>query len=294
MLAHMCIFPFIRLQGIMILLLAVLAACVGAERESSIANGKPRSIDMVASLVDPLMLEDFLASVWDNSPRHFHHGNESKDDSDLDDAQQSREPRRPPLAAPILSSGISLDAMLHHYAPLFREQDKAAHVDVRLNGTRIPTNIPSNTTSSSSFLSSRNLMTLLEDEGKSTIFRLEYLDLPDADPVARLATAFLDVFGFPVSVHAYASGPSQSALQPHSDPYDVFVVQLSGSKDWTVRVVGWVGRGMLCDGVGWRGMGVGWGGGGILRDAVGWGGSGGCHSFRSGNGRLQHTQPCTP
>jgi len=38
------------------------------------------------------------------------------------------------------------------------------------------------------------------------------------------------------SVHVYATGPHKGArgLKPHTDPYDVFVLQLEGVKEWTV------------------------------------------------------------
>ncbi len=224
--------------------LCVLFASVSAEPEKPIANDKSsQSIgengDLVASLIRPVILNDFFDSVWERAPHHFQHGQGSNGDGDQGGAEKdNRHSSRPSPSsrAPCILSGLTLDTLLHHYAPLFREQGKAGNVDVRLNGTRMALNASSDSDSPASFLSSRALMALLE-EGKSLIFRLEHLALPDADPVARLATAVTDVFGLPASLHAYVSGPSQSALQPHSDPYDVFVAQVAGSKAWTVRGV---------------------------------------------------------
>lgn len=44
------------------------------------------------------------------------------------------------------------------------------------------------------------------------------------------------------SIHAYFSNEQAEALKPHTDPYDVAVVQLAGSKEWTVCFPGVTNR----------------------------------------------------
>ena len=63
----------------------------------------------------------------------------------------------------------------------------------------------------------------------------------DGDDVSRtvhmLQQGVMDVFGTDSTVHLYhATQPGSRALQPHTDPYDVLVLQLQGSKVWTTCV----------------------------------------------------------
>eukprot|EP00931_Biecheleriopsis_adriatica_P031245 TRINITY_DN18346_c0_g1_i1.p1 TRINITY_DN18346_c0_g1~~TRINITY_DN18346_c0_g1_i1.p1 ORF type:complete len:515 (+),score=92.17 TRINITY_DN18346_c0_g1_i1:130-1674(+) len=41
-------------------------------------------------------------------------------------------------------------------------------------------------------------------------------------------------FGLPTGINAYLTPPKSQGLQIHTDPHDVFVLQQSGSKDWTL------------------------------------------------------------
>ncbi len=59
---------------------------------------------------------------------------------------------------------------------------------------------------------------------------------PEDNPLSKLALSFARRFGLPTTTHVYFSGPGGSALEPHTDMYDVFVIQLFGSKTWTVCV----------------------------------------------------------
>ena len=47
-----------------------------------------------------------------------------------------------------------------------------------------------------------------------------------------LADALFAVTGIPASIHLYASAPGAQVLPPHTDPYDVLVWQLTGTKHW--------------------------------------------------------------
>eukprot|EP00045_Choanoeca_perplexa_P006861 m.59743 g.59743 ORF g.59743 m.59743 type:complete len:2336 (-) comp13823_c0_seq5:1666-8673(-) len=54
------------------------------------------------------------------------------------------------------------------------------------------------------------------------------------ESVSLLQTDLQRQFGTETTVHAYVSPSQAQALKPHTDPYDVFVVQVSGEKDWTI------------------------------------------------------------
>lgn len=75
--------------------------------------------------------------------------------------------------------------------------------------------------------------------GQSFIWREELVqqlwsDNPKKAPQAKIQTALADDFDTKISMHIYASGTNSQALGIHADPYDVFVVQLSGEKKWTL------------------------------------------------------------
>ena len=65
----------------------------------------------------------------------------------------------------------------------------------------------------------------------SFVFRFEYL--PELiRPQLRLEKALESVIGIPISIHLYVSAPGSKVLEPHTDPYDVLVFQLVGTKSW--------------------------------------------------------------
>ena len=185
--------------------------------ESAMLQEMQDSKDVADFLLAPLTPDEFFATKWDRTFAHLRVQDADKDGGGVNDDAGSLS-RFLPI--------MSLDTLLHHYAPLFLAQDKTDFIDVRVNGKNLPDIAPHTMTAT-------NLSALVQ-EGKSLIFRLEHLDLPSSDPAARLTMAISDIFGLTASLHGYVSGPDQSALNPHSDPYDVFVLQLSGSKDWTV------------------------------------------------------------
>ncbi|EDQ86709.1 uncharacterized protein MONBRDRAFT_28039 [Monosiga brevicollis MX1] len=68
-------------------------------------------------------------------------------------------------------------------------------------------------------------------EGQSAVIRREFQDVPQS-PFEHM---LLDVFGASeVTAHAYISAPHALALPPHTDQYDVVVVQVFGHKEWTI------------------------------------------------------------
>ncbi len=58
------------------------------------------------------------------------------------------------------------------------------------------------------------------------------------DPLVGFADALMAEIGHPVQINAYLTPSNASGLRTHRDEHDVFVVQLAGSKDWTVEGLG--------------------------------------------------------
>ena len=62
----------------------------------------------------------------------------------------------------------------------------------------------------------------------------------DALAPLRVLRANLErLFVTTVSMHLYLSAPGSDVLKPHTDPYDVFILQLEGRKRWKVCVPRW-------------------------------------------------------
>ncbi|EGD73738.1 hypothetical protein PTSG_11500, partial [Salpingoeca rosetta] len=65
----------------------------------------------------------------------------------------------------------------------------------------------------------------------------DLVDFPAEDNVKQLQEGVRDVFGTESTVHLYHATQNESrALMPHTDPYDVLVIQLHGSKRWTTCI----------------------------------------------------------
>ncbi len=54
------------------------------------------------------------------------------------------------------------------------------------------------------------------------------------EPVASFASELVGALGHPVQVNAYLTPPAAQGFAPHYDTHDVFVVQTSGTKHWTI------------------------------------------------------------
>jgi hypothetical protein len=75
----------------------------------------------------------------------------------------------------------------------------------------------------------------LKKDGASFVFRYE--NVPEhARPMYALEKALAETSGIPVSIHMYVSAPGAQVLEPHTDPYDVMVFQIQGTKNWTACV----------------------------------------------------------
>ena len=67
-------------------------------------------------------------------------------------------------------------------------------------------------------------------EGHSFVFKFERLK--GEHPYSSLERDLFNITGLPISVHLYISAANQTVLEPHTDPYDVLVLQLQGHKHW--------------------------------------------------------------
>ena len=123
--------------------------------------------------------------------------------------------------------GASATELVEKYIPMFAAQGKLAkNIDTRFHGAKMP-----------AFTSTDGPAEVMKviKEGKTIVVRYEFIDLPAGDPISCLADTFSQQFGLPTSVHAYVGGPGDQALDPHTDPYDTFILHLFGRKKWKVR-----------------------------------------------------------
>ena len=72
----------------------------------------------------------------------------------------------------------------------------------------------------------------LHEGGSATAEISIYNSEIETNPLLPWKNKLEKALGQPLSMNIYMSGPSGSALKPHSDRYDVFIVQLAGAKDW--------------------------------------------------------------
>ena len=74
-------------------------------------------------------------------------------------------------------------------------------------------------------------VTRLFDEGATVIFRGLHRRLPQ---LAALCVALGQRFGSRIQTNIYLTPPESQGFKPHWDTHDVFVMQVSGSKRWSV------------------------------------------------------------
>jgi len=73
------------------------------------------------------------------------------------------------------------------------------------------------------------------DGGMSFMLSFEKVS-PSHRPLKWLSDALFNLTGIPASIHLYCSAAGSKVLDPHTDPYDVLVWQLVGSKAWRACV----------------------------------------------------------
>ncbi len=54
-------------------------------------------------------------------------------------------------------------------------------------------------------------------------------------PLVRLTSALAAELGHPIQVNAYITPPQNQGFSPHYDTHDVFVLQIAGTKRWTIH-----------------------------------------------------------
>ena len=69
----------------------------------------------------------------------------------------------------------------------------------------------------------------------SFVLKFEYVS-PDRRPLKWISDALFNLTGIPASLHLYISAAAAQVLNPHTDPYDVLVHQLKGTKRWRACV----------------------------------------------------------
>ena len=126
--------------------------------------------------------------------------------------------------------GTSADEIIEKYMPIFLEQGKlSTSIDIRSQGAKL--------TPFSATATPEDVGETIKQGNKSLVIRYEFINLPAGDPHECLAEAFSQEFGLPTTIHAYISGVSDQALEPHTDPYDTFILHLYGRKTWTVGFI---------------------------------------------------------
>ena len=117
-----------------------------------------------------------------------------------------------------LVTGLSLERMLDDY----RRQDKLGLVSIRHCKIEDRPDLDNMSVA----------LSLVSDFNCTILFRFEQLSSEHllTDLQAQLESELL----CPVTAHVYVSAPTFNALPIHTDPYDVFVVQLQGRKLWKI------------------------------------------------------------
>jgi len=72
-------------------------------------------------------------------------------------------------------------------------------------------------------------------EGHSFVLAYEHVSAARR-PMRWLSDGIFELTGLPASIHLYCSAKGAQVLKPHTDPYDVLVWQLVGSKSWRACV----------------------------------------------------------
>jgi len=119
-------------------------------------------------------------------------------------------------------------------ASVERGQSAITGIEVRSNTALRSENLPPTALSVESEASS--LLESLE-AGNSLVFRFEQLpgSVQRSIPLVEQSKLLAEDVGADATVHTYiARQVGVKTLRPHSDPYDVLILQARGSKNWTI------------------------------------------------------------
>jgi len=72
----------------------------------------------------------------------------------------------------------------------------------------------------------------LLDDGATLVLQALHRTWP---PLVAFGSALSDELGHPVQINAYITPPQNQGFAPHYDVHDVFVLQVSGRKHWTIH-----------------------------------------------------------
>jgi ribosomal protein L16 Arg81 hydroxylase len=206
-----------------ILAVAVLTLTHAHPQECAALHSKhshsqlPCSKDCVQDVLASFTADKFLTQHWDTKALVL------TPESLLLNSTESIEAHRARFAG----FASNTEELVQKYATLFRDQNKISSAfDVRNHGKKLA---PFPATAGPKEV--QNTI----NNGSSIVIRFEFVELPVGNPLTCLADSFSQLFGLPTTIHAYVSGNADQALDPHTDPYDTFILHLFGRKHWKVR-----------------------------------------------------------
>ncbi|EDQ84448.1 uncharacterized protein MONBRDRAFT_12796 [Monosiga brevicollis MX1] len=206
---------------VLLLLLQQLAAVVVAETTGEDAKGS--SMVNATSLPPPLGVLDLLFDGRANVKTFFFNHFEQS----VYHLAQRGDPETFLTRLAQLEALTDSIASLDDYAEWFDLW--SAGTTVRAQGGADPQALDQIASDSGEAITSDTIQNLLAD-GNSFVVKTEATDRPYSILQRQLQALFTTM----TNVHAYISPPNAQALAPHTDPYDVFVVQVYGQKEWTL------------------------------------------------------------
>jgi len=160
---------------------------------------------LLSRLLAPISLEDFLGSHWQRRPLHIQNEHKQRMFAEL-------------YTRDMLETGISDGVYDREY---FRFVDSGGY---RANQQFAPTD-------DTGSLDPEKVRAFFEEEGGSVVVDHVHRYHPKLNAIWQAVAAS---FGFPVTCTAYFTPSGGQTFPTHWDTDDVLIVQLSGSKRWTV------------------------------------------------------------
>ncbi|EDQ86327.1 uncharacterized protein MONBRDRAFT_11172 [Monosiga brevicollis MX1] len=188
-------------------LLAVVVATTTAEDATSVLDGTPQGV-LRFLFGGSAEVKNFFLNTFETRVHHWtnHQANAADFIAQLNTIE------------PLVESLTSMDDFIERF-DLWGED-----IMVRTNGGEISDILTTAETVDEPFL--RGLL----DDGNSFVIKTELHQSHGSDLERHLATLFATT----VAVHGYVTPPGAQALKPHTDPYDVLVIQTYGEKQWTI------------------------------------------------------------
>jgi thiol-disulfide isomerase/thioredoxin len=190
-------------------------ACPVADDAADATTARLLPTDIVGTLsrVLPIAMEEFFHHFYDRSMLRLNHTETGLDPTKL----WSRDQLHADLRA------LAADGKLVRGSPAL-----AFHGEIK--GGPLPERPPPQTEEAIALLEEG-----LAKGTNSFVLKYEFVSA-ERRPFKWLSDALFNVTGIPASVHLYGSAGGKQVLNPHTDPYDVLVWQLQGSKQWRACV----------------------------------------------------------